>query len=572
MTEFFLYARKSSESEDRQALSIDAQIQELGEFARRDGLKIVNTYTEAQSAKRPGRPEFEKMMKAIGKRKGVGVLCWKLDRLTRNMLDAARISDALESGALQVIRTPQQEYRNSSSDLFMSGLEFLMGKKYIDDLSENVKRGMRAKVRDGWFPGAAPIGYVNDPSQGKGAKRIRRDPERFRLVRKLWDLMLTGCYTVNRLLDIATNDLGLRHRAFRKLPSRPMSESGICYMFSNPFYCGQFRYNGELFSGKHEPMVTLSEFRRVQKLLGRTDRERPKRHLFTFTGLIRCGECGAGITAEEKYKHIKGTGERRRYVYYHCSRSKGARCIQPSLREDHLKGQFAAALKRLSFNPAYLDWIDRHLDELAESESLTVEESGRSIDKELSAVTRSLDNLFALKLSPANQDGSLLSDKEFVEQKNRLLVDRTKLEEHKSAREDLVKESTVRAKDVFRFAAYAYETFVSGTRDQQRAVFSGITSNQKITNKSLVFETLRPFEILSRGIEKSGSKSDNIEPTNLGLRYPRTGGKSAPKCVWLPLLVDVRKSVAAILAEDRSFFIPSLLLSNTSQADGTDPN
>ena len=199
MPAYFIYARKSSESEDRQVLSIDAQIDELKRFAESQCLTVAEVFTESRSAKHSGRPVFTAMLEALRNPDVTGIIAWKLDRLSRNLADAALISEAMDNGLLHEIRTPSQTFRNTSTDRFMSGMEWLVGRKYSDDLSENVKRGMRTKVSQGWYPGMAPLGYLNDRNHPQGQRKIIRDPVRFPLVRQLWDMMLTGSFRDNRV-------------------------------------------------------------------------------------------------------------------------------------------------------------------------------------------------------------------------------------------------------------------------------------------------------------------------------------------------------------------------------------
>ena len=153
----------------------------------------------------------------------------------------------------------------------------------MDSLSENVKRGNRTKLELGWWPGAAPLGYLND----KARHIIVKDPKRFKIVKKMWEFVVSGNYTPPKVLEIVTNKWGLRTRKCKKIGGSPLSYSGIYRIINNPFYCGLMIRDGEIYHGKHEPMVTEEEFDRVQALLGRKGKPRPKRHEFAFTGLIR---------------------------------------------------------------------------------------------------------------------------------------------------------------------------------------------------------------------------------------------------------------------------------------------
>src|SRR5207249_10395312 len=258
MNGYFIYCRKSTEAEDRQVLSIESQVRELQELAKKLGMPVAEVLTESKSAKEPGRPVFNGMMQRLYRGEAQGVICWKLDRLARNPVDGGSVIWAIKQNGIRVI-TPTQTYGQGDDNVILMYIEFGMAQKYIDDLSKNVKRGLKTKVEKGWYPGIAPLGYLNDATGNKGEKTLLKDPDRFALVRRMWEMMLTGLYTPPRILEIAAAEWGLRARPDRKADAGFFARSGIYRIFTNPFYYGWFEYpkgSGRRYKGNHEPMVT----------------------------------------------------------------------------------------------------------------------------------------------------------------------------------------------------------------------------------------------------------------------------------------------------------------------------
>jgi DNA invertase Pin-like site-specific DNA recombinase len=317
---YFLYARKSSESEDRQVASISSQIDELKKLAKEHDLEIIGILTEEKSAKAPGRPVFNQMLQDIHDKKADGILCWKLDRLARNPVDGGNISWMLQEGVIHHIQTYERSYFPSDHVLMMS-VEFGMANQFIRDLSLNTKRGQRNKAQNGWLPTKAPIGYLNNKYNVPDKPPIYKDPQRFDIVRKLWDILLEKKCTLDEIYTIAIK-MGLI-----SYTDKAYARSSFHRLFRDPFYYGRFVWNRETHTGKHEPMITKTEFDLVQRILDGRGYKRKTSHVFAFTGLIRCGECGAYITAEDKEKHQKN-GNIHEYTYYRCTKRIKRDCSQ----------------------------------------------------------------------------------------------------------------------------------------------------------------------------------------------------------------------------------------------------
>src|SRR3989344_5622107 len=281
MNKFFLYARKSTDEPERQVLSVDAQVTELKELAEREHLDIVDTFIESKTAKEPGRAIFNEMLSRIEKGEAQGILAWHPDRLARNSVDGGKIIYLIDTLRIKELKFPTFWFDATPQGKFMLNIAFGQSKYYIDNLSENVKRGQRQKVRRGEFSGVAPSGYLNDLV----THTIIPDPERFPLIKKMYELYATGKYTLKDLRKIFVSRKG-----------NVIAISVVQGILTNPLYYGVFEYKGELHQGVHEPAISKELFDKVQIVI--RERSRPqKRHeiKFPYLGLLKCAECSASI-------------------------------------------------------------------------------------------------------------------------------------------------------------------------------------------------------------------------------------------------------------------------------------
>ena len=299
MGKYVIYARKSTESEDRQVLSIDSQVREVRQLAARHGVVVAEVLMESRSAKAPGRPVFGQLVRRIQRGEVAGVLCWKMDRLARNPYDSGVILQAQADGKLERIITSDGVKTPDGNDRLMGTFELAFATKYIDDLRANVKRGNRARFEKGWPNHLPPIGYLND----KTTKTIVKDQERFDLVRRMWEALLAG-RRPREIARTASREWGLVTVRRGKLGGNPITYSSIYKAFTNPYYAGYIRLkDGRQYVGAHEPMITPQEFDRAQAILGLRSYAGPVRRENPFAGLMRCGHCGCSIVAES---HTKG--------------------------------------------------------------------------------------------------------------------------------------------------------------------------------------------------------------------------------------------------------------------------
>jgi len=475
---YFLYARKSSESEDRQVQSIEDQIDRLKELAITFGISIKEILTESKSAKKPNnRPVFDSMLERIEKEEAQGILCWQINRLSRNPIDSGRISWMLQQGMLKCIQTIERQYLPDDNVLLFN-VESGMANQFIIDLRKNSKRGMEGKANRGWLPSRAPLGYRNDLIKNI----IIEDPERFHLVRKMWDMMLSGNYTVSQIKEIANNEWGFRTVKTKRSGGTGIANSVIYNMFTNIFYTGHFKWAGKIYTnGKHKPMITLEEYDRVQVILGKKGKPRAKTHDFAYTGLIRCGVCDSMYTGIEKTKLVKNTGELKTYNYYSCTRKKNkeVHCKEKPLTLKELEEQIDIELERYTILPEFQQWaleiINRNNDNEIEDRTKIYETQHKSLIER----QRELDGLTKMRYR------DLIDDDTFIKERDELKEKITKIKGNLRNTESRAEKWLELTEKTFNFACYARKEFILGDLRKKREIFSALGCNFSIKDRKL---------------------------------------------------------------------------------------
>ena len=476
---YFLYCRKSTEDEDRQVLSIESQRREMERMAAAcPDVKITTVLEESRSARAPGRPIFEDMLKRIEHGEADGIIAWHPDRLARNSMDGGRLIYLLDKNQLKDLRFASFAFENNPQGKFMLSIIFGYSKYYVDSLSENVKRGMRTKVENGWRNGLAPTGYLNEAA----TNTIVRDPERFPLVRRMWDLMLTRSYSPKEIQTIANQEWGFRTVKRKRRGGNPLSLGTVYKIFGNPFYAGVIEWNHRVLPGKHEAMVTIDEFDCVQRLLGRPGRPQPKRYEFAYTGMIKCGECGLSVTAEEKTNRYGS-----RYRYYHCTRRRRDRvCRQAFVPEPMLDRQIVEFLQAITIPERFYNWCINKLERLAAERRKKTEDKHLSLQNAQAALARETENLTRLRLK------DLVSDEEYARERERLDRERLRLTQNLTSRQDDGSRFEL-ATDLIVFNKHAVSWFCRGDLHIKRLILEFVGSNFSLKDKTLSIDAAKPF-------------------------------------------------------------------------------
>jgi DNA invertase Pin-like site-specific DNA recombinase len=400
---YFIYARKSTDDEDRQVLSIEAQLKELREYAKRENIAVINEVIEAKTAKKPGRPLFNDILFQIERGAAEGILAWHPDRLARNSVDGGRIIYLLDRGVIKDLKFPTYRLDNNAQGKFMLSIAFGQSKYYIDALSENIRRGIRLKLSNGIWPQWAPVGYLND----RQTRTIVIDKDKAPLIRKTFELYSTGAYALYRLRE-TINACGLTGTK-----NRTLAVCNYQHILKNPIYYGIIRYKGEIYEGKHEPIITKKLFDKCQEVMRRRGKPKKAKRYFVFRDLLmRCAECGRMITAETH----KG------FIYYRCTK-RNTNCPKKYLREEELAAQIRKVIQKVSLCD---DWTKKIL-ELLEKDKNSVVQSSRPQQQNLQAKITELENKIN-KLIDVYLEGGL-SLEEYQRKKEFFINEKKKLQE-----------------------------------------------------------------------------------------------------------------------------------------------
>ena len=479
---YFLYCRKSQEDDGRQVMSIPSQRSEADKkFGGVAGIDIVEIYEEAKSAKSPGRPIFNEMLSRLERGEAQGIIAWAPDRLARNSVDGGRIVYLIDRGVLVDLKFATYTFENNPQGKFMLSIMFGQSKYYSDALSENVKRGNRTKLENGWLPNFAPLGYLND----RTTKTTVIDPVHFPLIRRIFELMLSRAYSRREIALIARDEWGLRTPKRRKIGGVPLAMSSIYKILTNPFYAGVIVWDGQTYPGAHERVLTIDEFERVQSLLKRPSPRRPRRHAFAYTGMLRCGGCGYRITAQHTVNRFGS-----RYIYYHCvKRRLGPRCREPAVEAKALDEQIEAFLRSITVAPAIAGWLVAVLDSHAGALKIEAHARRQSLALGLQATKTQLVELTGLRVR------GLLTDAEFATQRATLQREDLRLGQLVGAGDgddDLIKPY----REVISFSKHAVARFARADDVSKRLILEIAASNPTLKGKKLSICAAKPFVVL----------------------------------------------------------------------------
>ena len=504
---FFIYTRKSTDDKDRQVRSIADQLSELKDLALKEQLEVVDVFVEKQTAKTPGRPVFGEMLERMEKGEASGILAWHPDRLARNSVDGGKIIYLVDTGVISEMKFPTFWFDPTPQGKFMLSIAFSQSKYYVDNLSENIKRGHRNKVKEGIWPQMSPLGYINKN------KRIVPDENIAPLIKKTFEAYATGNFTLRQLRD-KFNALGLKRKSGREL-----AVSNYQQILKNPIYTGLMRYNGEIFEGKHEPIITKKLFDSVQEVMMR--KSKPKsRGLkpYLYRGFFRCVECGCFITTETQKGHN----------YLRCTKRKSP-CSQKYAREEIITSEIQKEIKKVSLPDDRAKWMleenRKDMEKEAQSSTLFAEQT----KAEISLLDSKIEKLMNAYLESA------LSLEEYRGTKNTLIASKQLLKEKLSAFEQ---KANNRFELTEKFLKYNMELANEGTNEEKLHLFKKVGSNFQIKDRTVFFEPRGAWKnLLDSGIFGgnafvSALRADPISASNSDFQFWRKVWDSNPQAAF----------------------------------------
>src|SRR3990167_1136024 len=479
---YILYARKSTEEDDRQVLSIEAQFVELKEFAAKEKLEIVASFQEAKTAKEPGRIKFAEMLAILESGKADGIISWHPDRLARNSVRVPR-NYPVDRGLIKSLKFPTFWFEPTPQGLFMLNIAFGQSKYFVDNLRENVKRGLRQKIRNGVWPGWAPVGYLNNPK----TRGVDIDREKSAKVRKVFELYATGVCPLHSLANWC-----VKHN-LKGNKNNKISISSLQKILQNIFYVGLMKFKGEVFEGTHEPLISKKLFDLCQEVMAKRGKKKDiRKHHFAFLGLLKCASCGCAITAEIQKGHH----------YYHCTKKKGPCQEKHFLREEALAEQIKTFLQKVSLSSQDTEKVLAELQKDQERAKEEAKTTVQNLKAELTEIETKLEKLLDAYL------GEVISSEDYKIRKENLVTKKVELGEKMRDFEQKGLSWLEPAREFILSLNQAANLVESENKEEMTTFLKTIGSNHVLENRQFVFAPKIQYELVA---ERSEAGFQNLQ-------------------------------------------------------------
>jgi len=475
MTNALIYARVSSKEQEEEGFSIPAQLRLLRDHALKQGFKIVEEFVDVETAKQAGRSNFGQMVHFLKESPSVrAILVEKTDRLYRNFKDYVIVDDLhVELHFVKEGEVLSQESR--SHQKFIHGIKVLMAKNYIDNLSEEVKKGHLEKVEQGQLPAHAPFGYRNNTE----VHTIEVHKQEAEAVSKLFNLYSTGRYSLKQLREVAIEAGVVGRRSGRHL-----TRSQVERILKNPIYYGEFRWSGKLYRGTHRPIITKDLFDTVQRALSSKRSPLMRKWNFAFKGLMTCGYCGCSITAESHKGH----------VYYRCTFARG-KCEQGYVREEVIDRQMAELVKDIQIDEPRLEWLKQALKESHDDEKVYHEAQVSRLNALYSTLQHRIEEIYVDKL-----DGKI-SEEFWRKQNDKWRLEQEQVRESLEKHEKADKSYYELAVGILELAQRAHTLYLAADSGDKRDLLRHLLSNCVLKDVTITPTYRKPYQLLREALE-----------------------------------------------------------------------
>lgn len=475
---YFSYIRVSTQRQGQLGTSLIEQKAAIERYAQKFNLVIVKFFEERETAAKSGRPVFLEMLKALRKGKASGVIIHKIDRGARNLKDWADLQSLTDAG-IEIHFASESLDLNSRGGRLSADIQAVVASDYIRNLREETIKGIYGRLRQGLYPFPAVIGYVD---AGKGCPK-KIDKVQAPLIKKVFELYSKGNIGLIELSDLMY-EKGLRNKNGKKV-----TINGLSTILHNPFYFGIIRIEktGEMFAGKHKPVISKALFDQVQAVFEGKNIPKSEKHFFIFRRQIYCARCRNLYIAE------KQKGE----TYYRCHTRN---CTKGTVKEDLINSEVLKFLKPLELNDLEYQFFRQE----ALKQSANSQAEFEADNKRLQLLQEQAADRLS-KLADAYVDG--VFDKEtYINKKNELLLEKQSYKEKLSNLRASSDEANKKLDSFLELVNSAYLSYKSGTPEKKQELVKTIFSNCEIEDKNVSVKPYLPFQLIAeRRVFTSGS-------------------------------------------------------------------
>ena len=465
MRDAIIYARVSSKDQEREGFSIPAQLKFLREYALNNEFRIVREFVDVETAKTTGRKKFGEMLTFFTQNTNCRVLIVeKTDRLYRNFRDCVTLEDM--DVEIHLPKEGQIISKDAKSQAkLVHGIQVVIARNYIENLKEEVKKGMREKAEQGIYPSRPPLGYQNN----KLEHTIEINPRKAPIAQRMFELHSCGQYSLTRLRVVLRQEFGI-----------DLAKGYLARLLKNPFYAGKFRWEDKLYNGTHTPLVTAERFEQVQAVFRGYNKPRYKSHDFAYRGLLTCAYDHCKVTAEIK---------KNKYTYYRCTGYRG-KCDLPYFREDELGDRLGQVLKDIHIPDEILQQLQESLlNDNGREEENRRQQSGRLVQR-LAQVHHRMDQAYQDKL-----DGKI--SEEFWNRKSaEWEAEENQVRASLQALQTASPERLLDAVRILELANKAYFLYVRQNHVERAKLLEMVLSNCGIDAVSLYPTYKKPFDLI----------------------------------------------------------------------------